>query len=87
MSQQPKRPVPSEPNRSFGDNVRMGIAGAIVLLLGLFVIVNTDKTKIDFLVDDVEMPLFVILVATAILGAIAGQLIAYLVRRERQKKD
>jgi uncharacterized integral membrane protein len=71
----------SASTRSKKDTVRL-IAGAVLLvLLVLFVVANTDKTKIDFLVTDVDLPLILVLAVTAVLGALVYELFRF--RRNR----
>jgi uncharacterized integral membrane protein len=67
--------------RSKKDTARL-VAGAVLLvLLVLFVVANTDKTRIDFLVTDVQLPLIGVLAVTAVLGAVVYELFRF--RRNR----
>ncbi|MFI8368912.1 lipopolysaccharide assembly protein LapA domain-containing protein [Streptomyces sp. NPDC085466] len=50
---------------------RIGIAVVAVLLL-VFIFENTRQVKIRLLIPEVTMPLYLALLATAVLGAICG---------------
>lgn len=65
------------PSRSAKETVHLVGGGALLVLLVLFVAVNTDKTKINFLVADVDLPLIVVLVVTALFGAAIAELFRY----------
>lgn len=71
--------------RSTRDNLRLGASIGLGILLVLFVLMNTDKTRIDFIVTDVRMPLIFVLIGTAIVGGVVSQLGLYVLRRRRQK--
>ena len=54
------------------------VGGAVLLvLLVLLVAFNTDTTRISFLVVDVDLPLIVVLVVTALFGAAIAELFRY----------
>lgn len=75
--------VPARPERSGRDTMRLAAAGVLGILLALFVLMNTDKTKVDFVVTDTELPLIFVLIGTAIVGAITSHLGLYVWRRRR----
>ncbi|MFD5767828.1 DUF1049 domain-containing protein [Streptomyces sp. NPDC127049] len=54
---------------------RIGIAVVAVLLL-VFIFENTRQVKIRILIPEVTMPLYLALLATALLGGICGWYVA-----------
>lgn len=71
------------PVRSKTETAKL-VAGAVLLVvLVLFVVVNTEKTRIDFLVGSVDMPLVVVLLVTAAIGGAITELFRY--ARNRRK--
>ncbi|MFB7937003.1 DUF1049 domain-containing protein [Streptomyces sp. NPDC004779] len=54
---------------------RIGIAVVAVLLL-VFIFENTRQVKIRILIPEVTMPLYLALLATAVLGGICGWYVA-----------
>ncbi|MCW2621795.1 MAG: hypothetical protein JWL64_1397 [Frankiales bacterium] len=70
--------------RSKKDTARL-VAGIVLLvLLVLFAVANSDKTTIDFLVADVDIPLILVLLVTAVVGAAVWELFRFLFRRSRR---
>ena len=61
--------------RSLG---RYGVIGAVLIV---FFLANTDSVEINFLVTEAEAPLIVILLVTALLGAVLGWFVRFLRRR------
>jgi uncharacterized integral membrane protein len=64
-------------------NWRKWAIGIAVAVLAIFVLVNTDEVKVDFLIGDTTMPLIIALLISAALGAVIGY-VAPLVRRQRR---
>ena len=60
---------------------RIGIIVVIVGLLVWFALANAQSVSVDFLVTTHSARLIVVIVISAVLGAIAGQLVA---RRRRR---
>ena len=73
-------------DRSAQDTLRLIVAGVLVILLALFVLMNTDKTRVDFVVTDTELPLFIVLLGTAVVGALISHLGLYVWRRRRARE-
>lgn len=80
-----ERDVPELSDRRGVDTLRLAAAGVLGILLALFVVMNTDKTKIDFVVTDVKLPLVIVLIGTAITGAVISHLGLYVWRRRRAR--
>lgn len=75
-----------EPERS-GPRItpQVVVIGVVGVLLGLFVVQNTDRERVEWLVFDATAPLWLILVLTAVAGAVLGQAVAAAARRRRRK--
>jgi uncharacterized integral membrane protein len=58
---------------------RLVVAAVLVIVILAFAFVNTESTTVDFVVTEAEAPLIVVLLATAVVGAV----IAALLRRRR----
>ena len=56
------------------------VAVVLVVIVVVLAIVNSKKVKVDFVLADVTLPLFVVIVGAAIVGLIVGY---FLGRRER----
>jgi uncharacterized integral membrane protein len=50
------------------------VFGLAVLLLVVFALVNTDEVNVDFVVTDTDVALIVVIVVSAVLGALVGWL-------------
>jgi uncharacterized integral membrane protein len=66
-----------------GTNWRQWAIGFAVALLVIFVLVNTEEVKVDFLIGETTMPLIIALLISAALGAVIGY-IGPIVRRHRR---
>ena len=60
--------------RDVGRIVRLVTGAVVLVLLTLFVVVNTDDVTVQFLVGQVTLPLVVVLLATAVLGGLISSL-------------
>ena len=89
MTEQPSSPPPKGPSRAkqtakdVGRTIRLVLGGVVLVLLTLFVVVNTDDVTIKFLVGDVTLPLVVVLAVTAVLGGLIASLFFASRRRGR----
>jgi len=59
---------------------KMIIAIILVVIVIVLAIANSKKVKVDFVVADVTLPLFVVIVGSAIVGLLVGYFIG---RREK----
>ena len=59
------------------------IIGLLVLLLLIFALVNTHEVNLDFIVDDAELSLIFVIVASAAIGFAVG----YVVKARRDGND
>ena len=53
----------------FSEKVRLGIAIAVIILLILFVILNSLKIRIELLFASVDMPIAFVVICSALAGA------------------
>lgn len=65
---------------SAGDLARLVPAAVLAIVLIAFAVANTKRVKVNFLVADARAPLIVVLLATAVVGAVIGALL-------RRRKD
>jgi uncharacterized integral membrane protein len=61
------------------------IAGIIVILVAIFVAQNTEDVSFEFLWVNFEWPLWLVLTIVFVLGAVAGQGLMWLRRRNRRR--
>ena len=67
--------------RDTRDTIRIVAVLILVAVLVAFVLDNTDDVEIGYVVGDSEIPLIVVLVATALLGALIDRLAQWTRRR------
>lgn len=60
--------------KDVGRTLRLALGAVILVLLTLFVVVNTEDVTVQFLVGEVTLPLVVVLLVTAVLGAVISSL-------------
>lgn len=69
------------------DNVRrFGPPGLLAVVAFLFIVQNTESTHFRFLWFDFEWPLWIMLVASMIIGAAIAALIAWRVKVRRSRR-
>jgi uncharacterized integral membrane protein len=59
---------------------RMILVAILVVIVVILAIANSQDIKVDFVVADITLPLFVVIVGSAIVGLIVGY---FLGRREK----
>lgn len=71
-----------------GSGIRWGFVAGLVLavLLVILVFQNTDPVQFRFLIWDIETPLAALLIATAVLAAVADELVGLVVRARRRRR-
>jgi uncharacterized integral membrane protein len=67
-----------------GRNVspKMIVVGILIVIVVILALVNSQDIKVDFVVGDVTLPLFIVIVGSALIGLIVGYFIG-----RREKKD
>jgi len=86
MSYEGSRPL--EPQDREGRGLVSGsLVLAVLAVIGIaaFIFQNTDKVHVDWLFFSGEWPLWLVVVLSIVLTLIAAPLIAYVVRRRRNK--
>lgn len=61
--------------------VRLLPAAVLLLILVVFAVSNSQKTTVDFLVTETEAPLALVLLVTAVVGALIAALVKFQRRR------
>lgn len=71
----------AEKRFSAGDLARVAPPVVLAIVVIAFAVANTKRVKVNFLVTDARAPLIVVLLATAVVGALIGALL------RRRRKD
>lgn len=71
-----------------GSGIRWGFVTGLVLavLLVILVFQNTDPVQFRFLIWEIETPLAALLIATAVIAAVADELVGLVVRARRRRR-
>jgi uncharacterized integral membrane protein len=79
------RHVDREPTvrRSGAHGLRVVVAVIILVVLVALVVDNKDDTSVGYVFGDVETPLFVVIIAAAVIGALLGWVVSHWPRRHR----
>ena len=80
-----ERPLERESvTRRSGQHTARVVVGVIILVVLVALVVdNRDDTRIGYVFGDAEAPLFVVLIAAAVLGALLGWVVSHWPRRHR----
>lgn len=70
-----------ETERDSRNTIRIVAALILVALLVAFVVDNTESVEVGFVFTDGEVPLIVVLIATAIIGALLDRIASWVRRR------
>ena len=84
MANRPSTP-PAPKKRSSNVGWRTYAAGAVALLVLIFVIQNSQKVTVDFIFANTNTPLFFVILISVGLGALIGWLFPH-VRRDRRRE-
>ena len=82
-------PVPNKPSDSTKSGLSLQMVGAIIagVYVLILILLNNDKTKIDFLFAHNEMPLWILLLLVAVVTLIGERLAMFAWRRHKKKND
>lgn len=82
-------PVPNKPSDSTKGGLSLQMIGAIIagIYVLILILLNNDKTKIDFLFAHNEMPLWILLLLVAVVTLIGERLAMFAWRRHKKKND
>jgi uncharacterized integral membrane protein len=58
--------------RTTASTAKYVIIGILVLVVAVLAIANSKKVKVDFVVADIRLPLFVVIVGAALIGWVVG---------------
>lgn len=72
-----------EPGVRARDLIHLAPAFVLVVVLVVFSLANTQRTRVDLVVTDVRAPLVLVLLATAVLGALISALVRFRRRHSR----
>lgn len=70
---------------STGAIVRLVIAGIVLIAIVVLCARNTDKTNVDYLFGDANLPLFIVVALSALAGAVLGAMESW--RRHRRRRE
>lgn len=70
-----------------GGQVRLIVVALVALGLIAFVVQNTDSTPVTWLMFEGSAPLWVVIIAAAVAGAVLSELGGYLMRRRKRRKN
>lgn len=79
--------MPDEPTGERGNRTGLGKFVAAALLaaaLVAFVVQNTDSTPVSWFFIDRSAPLWLIIVVSAVAGAVLSEILGWIVRRRRR---
>jgi uncharacterized integral membrane protein len=68
-------------------DLRIAGAGVALVLLLVFILQNTNDTPVEWLVFDKTAPLWVVIVVSAIVGAVLERLLIFALRGRRRRPD
>lgn len=73
--------------RREGPSTKLIVLAAVAILLVVFVLQNTDRAQIDFLLWNGDFPLWTMIVLAAVLGLVGGWVIGRIGGAERRARD
>jgi uncharacterized integral membrane protein len=68
------------------EKLKIGAAIAALAVLLLFIVFNLDKVIVNFLIARVEAPLFLVIIISAVLGAVGAFAVRVLMPRPKKKE-
>ncbi len=81
------RPATEEASRDVGTLIRLTLAAVLVLLVAAFAIDNRRSVRVGWVFGDFRAPMIVILLVTAVVGALIGWLVLYRARRAGRRNQ
>jgi uncharacterized integral membrane protein len=75
---------PPAPRR--GISPEFVVAIVVAALLVVFIVQNSDKSKVTWLVKSTHTPLWAVIFVSAVVGYLLGQLVEYGLRRRRRHR-
>ena len=82
-------PVPNKPPDAPKSGLSLQMIGAIVagIYVLILILLNNDKTKVDFLFAHNEMPLWILLLLVAVITLVGERLAMFAWRRHKKKNE
>ena len=68
-------------------NWRLWLAGTLALLVLIVALQNSQEIDVDVLMVNVTAPLIVVILASALVGAVVGYIVPLVRRHRREEKD
>lgn len=62
------------------------VAALIAVGLAAFIVQNTDSTPVRWLVFDGEAPLWIVIAAAAVAGAVLSEVAGWMLRRRKRRR-
>ena len=75
------------PAKRSGMGIEVALFGIVALAIGAFIGQNTDKVKIDWTFLHFSAPLWLIILAVLIIGALLDRLVTIIARHRRNRRD
>ncbi|MEM7141901.1 MAG: LapA family protein [Actinomycetota bacterium] len=79
-------PIGEEPKESTG-LATVGGAAVVAIALIAFIVQNRDDAEVTWLFLDGTWPLWIVIVISAVAGAILSEVVGWLMRRRRRAKE
>lgn len=74
-----------QPEKKSGGQARLLAVALVAAGLIAFVVQNTDSTPVSWLIFEGSAPLWIVIVAAAVAGAVLSELGGYLMRRRKRR--
>lgn len=88
MNEEPRPPEPKPGGKSKKLSIPPGLAAAVLLVVALifFVVQNGDDVAFEWLVFDMTGPLWVLILVSAVAGAVLNEVFGFVRRRRRRRR-
>lgn len=88
MNEEPRPPEPKPDGKNKKLSIPPGLVAAVVLVVALifFVVQNGDDVAFEWLVFDMTGPLWVLILVSAVAGAVLNEVFGFVRRRRRRRR-
>ena len=69
-----------------GNQAKLLIAALVAVGLAAFIVQNTDSTPVTWLVFDGSAPLWIVILAAAVAGAVLSEMGGWMLRRRKRRR-
>ena len=69
-----------------GSQAKLLIAALVAVGLAAFIVQNTDSTPVTWLVFDGSAPLWIVILAAAVAGAVLSEMGGWMLRRRKRRR-